>query len=258
MKQTRLIMGMPITVEIVGASDEKLIPVFGAVFDYFIYIDEKFSTYKSGSEISKINRGEINESEQSDDMKIIFMLSEETKQRTGGFFDIRKPDGSRDPSGIVKGWAIWNAAKLIEKHGFTNFYVDAGGDIQTSGLNGERKKWNIGIRNPLTAGTPRQNEIVKVVYLSGEGIATSGTYIRGDHIYNPHGPAKNDIVSMTIIGPNIYEADRFATAAFAMGAAGIRFIEQLPKTSRLEGYIIDKNGIATMTTGFHMYTDEIH
>ncbi len=59
-----------------------------------------------------------------------------------------------------------------------------------------------------------------------------------------------DIVSLTVIGPNIYEADRFATAAFAMGENGIFFIDNLPG---FEGYVVNKNGIATMTQGFNQY-----
>ena len=43
------------------------------------------------------------------------------------------------------------------------------------------------------------------------------------------------------------EADRFATAAFAMGKDGILFIENLPG---FEGYAIDAKGIATMASGF--------
>src|SRR5689334_22318388 len=115
MKEIRLIMGMPITVEIVDAAASK--KDLDAVFDYFTYIDNTFSTYKPESEMMRINRGELSESEWSDDMRIILMLSEETKQRTGGFFDIKKPDGSIDPSGIVKGWAIYQAAKLLESRG---------------------------------------------------------------------------------------------------------------------------------------------
>ena len=83
-------------------------------------------------------------------------------------------------------------------------------------------------------------------------MATSGNYIRGDHIYNPHASAEiiKDIVSLTVIAANVYEADRFATAAFAMGADGINFIEKL---LGLEGYLVDKNGIATYTSGFEKY-----
>ncbi len=57
-------------------------------------------------------------------------------------------------------------------------------------------------------------------------------------------------MSLTVIGPNIYDADRFATAAFAMGRDGIYFIENL---EGFEGYMIDKNGMATFTTGFEGY-----
>jgi FAD:protein FMN transferase len=291
MKETRLIMGMPVTVEIadatrrggVGAGTDPIPNEkdLAAAFDYFTYIDEKFSTYKPASEMMRINRGELAERDWSDDMAIIFALAEDTKQRTDGFFDMRRPDGSIDPSGIVKGWAIFQAAKILESRGFKNFYVDAGGDIQTSGAQcggaasdssaGKKTQWTIGIKNPLKKNLSSPDEIVKTIYAptsensgaqpDGIGVATSGTYIRGEHIYNPKtGAAANEIVSLTIIGPNIYEADRFATAAFAMGARGIHFIEQLSKRSKgspnlwLEGYMIDKNGIATMTTGFETYT----
>lgn len=56
--------------------------------------------------------------------------------------------------------------------------------------------------------------------------------------------------SVTVIGPNIYEADRFATAAFAMGRKGIQFIERLPW---FEGYMIDAQARATLTSGLERY-----
>ena len=55
---------------------------------------------------------------------------------------------------------------------------------------------------------------------------------------------------MTIIGPNVYEADRFSTPAFAMGRNGIKFIE---KQKGLEGYMIANDGVATYTSGFNKY-----
>ena len=84
------------------------------------------------------------------------------------------------------------------------------------------------------------------------GVATSGTYVRGEHIYDPrnHDRAVNEIVSLTVIGPNIYEADRFATAAFAMGKAGIHFIETL---DGFEGYMIDREGLATFSSDFQRH-----
>lgn len=246
MRETRLIMGMPITVEVVdhiSSSDlEK-------VFKYFRNVDEKFSTYKDSSEIQQINRGRLAEDFYSDEMKEVLRLCEQTKQQTQGFFDIRTPNGDLDPSGLVKGWAIFHAAQILKSNGFQNFYIDAGGDIQPSGHNSEGRPWRIGIKNPLN-----EKEIIKIVYTKNEGVATSGTYIRGQHIYNPHTKDRpSKIISLTVIGPNIYEADRFATAAFAMGAAGINFIENLPG---FEGFMVDEQGMGIKTSGFSSYTKE--
>jgi len=247
MKETQIIMGMPVILEIADkfATPEAL----KKTFDYFRYVDEKFSTYKTTSEISAINRSELKPENYSADMKEVLALCEETKKLTDGYFDIHKSDDTIDPSGLVKGWAIFKAAQLLEKMGFKNFYVDAGGDIQVAVRNSQGEKWRIGIQNPFASP---KIEIIKTVAMETEGVATSGTYIRGQHIYNPKERKSEltDIVSLTVIGPNIYEADRFATAAFAMGRAGINFIENL---EGFEAYMIDSQGVATLTTNFNKY-----
>jgi FAD:protein FMN transferase len=244
MRATRILMGMPITVEVVGAADSE---IADRIFDYFETVDRRFSTYRPDSEIEAINRTGLALTDCSDEMGEVLTLAEQTQRETAGFFDIRKADGTLDPSGIVKGWAIRNAAAILAQSGARDFYVEAGGDIQSSGMNADGKPWSVGIRNPFNAG-----EIIKVVYPRGRGIATSGTYARGQHIYDPHHRERpiEDIVSLTVIGPDVLEADRFATAAFAMGRAGILFIEQ---TRDLEGYLVDRNGRATLTSGLEGY-----
>jgi thiamine biosynthesis lipoprotein len=244
MIERRDIMGMPIAVDIVGADTTS---GHEAVFTYFRSIDTIFSTYKPESEMSRINRGEIALADASGLMNEIFARARETKADTNGFFDIEH-DGTIDPSGIVKGWAIQNAARILDDLGYEHFYVEAGGDIEVRGFNDEGKLWQIGIRNPF-----EKSQIIKVVALTNRGIATSGAYLRGAHIYNPHDSSDTlaEIASMTVIGPNAYEADRFATAAFAMGRDGIAFIDSIPD---LEGYSIDKYGIATMTRRFIDFT----
>ncbi|MBU6321497.1 MAG: FAD:protein FMN transferase [Patescibacteria group bacterium] len=237
-------MGMPIALEIVDAGREAEAE---RVFDYFAAVDARFSTYKGDSEIARINRGELSEGEWSRQMREVMALAERTRQESAGYFDIRRPDGALDPSGVVKGWAILNAAKRLEDAGVTHFYIDAGGDIALAGRNARGEEWSVGIRHPV-----RRDEIVKVVYPRGKGVATSGNYLRGAHIYDPHTalpPA--GVVSLTVIGPDVLEADRFATAAFAMGERGIAFIEGLPG---FEGYQIGETGVATMTSGFAAYT----
>jgi len=235
-------MGMPITVEVVdpSVSPEEI----QKIFDYFDWVDRKFSPFKPESELSLINQDKIKESDWSEEMKLIFSLAEETKRETGGYFDILTPAGHYDPSGLVKGWAIRQAAEILSKDGYVDFYIEAGGDIEARGKNNRGKNWSVGVRNPFNPG-----QIVKRIQLTNRAIATSGTYFRGQHIYNPlrKGQAITDVVSLTVIGPNIYEVDRFATAAFAMGRPGLDFIQGL---NGFEGYLIKADGRAVMTSGF--------
>ncbi|MFZ2544658.1 MAG: FAD:protein FMN transferase [Candidatus Saccharimonadales bacterium] len=243
MKKTELIMGMPITVEIIDSDNRNLLT---ETFSFFKDIDNRYSTYKPNSEISRINNG-LPRALWSTEMKHIVHLCEQTKQQTMGYFDI-KHNGKLDPSGLVKGWAIWQASqRLLEEHEIKHFYIEAGGDIQAYGNNAERKPWTVGIRNPNNP-----SEIIKSLILKNQGVATSGTYIRGQHIYDPHHPTTTPkgVKSLTVIGSNIYEADRFATASFAMGAEGINFIES---ADNLEGYMVNNEGIATFTSGFKEY-----
>lgn len=240
MREIRDIMGMPIVVDIVGgdAADHD------RVFSFFETIDRRFSTYRADSEISRINRGEISASEESGQMREVLALCEREKGRFGGYFDIRTPTGSLDPSGLVKGWAIREAAEQTLRDGFESFWIEAGGDIQSHGADETGKPWSVGIRNPFDRDT-----IVEAIYPHEKGVATSGTYIRGEHIYDPHTgrPVETPFLSLSVVAKDVYEADMHATAAFAMGARGIGYLED---AAGVEAYAIDRSGIATMTSGW--------
>lgn len=244
MKQTRLMMDMPITVEIAdsGAPDDAAEPAF----EFFAWVDATFSRYRPNSEVSRINDGRLALEQASEPVRNVLALAEETRRDTGGYFDVRR-NGRLDPSGIVKGWAIHNAARLLRGNGFANLFVNAGGDSQIFGECPEGGPWRVGIRSSFTP-----DAVVKVLALSNRGIATSGSYYRGGHIYDPlqAGPLETSVVSLTVVGLDIYEADRFATVAFAMGERGAAFIEGL---DGFEAYQINAACIATRTSGFDQY-----
>jgi FAD:protein FMN transferase len=246
MKKQAVIMGMPVKIEVIEKSvtEEDI----NEIFSYLHYIDKKFSIFKTDSEISQINSGELTIQNASKLMQQILKLCEETKRETNGYFDINI-NGKLDPSGIVKGYAISQGARLLKKKGFKNFSVEIAGDIQISGKNSLGQSWRIGIQNPFNL-----KEIIKVVYLSNKGIATSGNYQRGEHIYDPVSRKKaNEIASVTVITDDVYDADRFATAAFAMGEGGISFLE---KIKGIEGYMVTKSKSAILTNGFEKYLYE--
>lgn len=236
---------MPVIIKIADEGTTKAI--CEEIFAYFRHTDETFSTYKDDSVISKINQKKLTIDHAPAEVKKVLQLCEETKAATNGYFDIQRDD-QIDPSGLVKGYAIFEAANMLAAKDFANFTVEIGGDIEARGANEHDKPWRIGIENPFN-----RQEIIKVVHLTNRGIATSGTYIRGAHLYDPiKNREANAIASITVIGPNIYEADRFATAAFAMGESGLKFIE-----TRLgpgfAGYMITKDKQAHFTAAFDQY-----
>src|SRR5258708_17993475 len=75
MKRTRLLMGMPITIEVV---DPKVTESdIAGIFDYFASVDRMFSPYKKESEISRLNAGELTKKQLSTDVRQILQRSEE-------------------------------------------------------------------------------------------------------------------------------------------------------------------------------------
>lgn len=242
MKITEGIMGMSVAIEILD--DGVKSTDIDEVLDYFHVVDETFSTYKKTSEITRINKKMLKMEDASPEVKKVIKLCELTKHETKGYFDIAV-EGIIDPSGLVKGYAISEGSKMLMKKGYKNFYVEIGGDIDIRGLkNG--MKWKVGIRNPL-----KTLENARVLYLSDKGIATSGTYERGMHIYNPiKKKLANELSSVTVVAQDVFEADRFATAVYAMGEKGIDFLEE---RDGMEGYLITKDGKELLTSGFTSY-----
>lgn len=235
-------MGMSVAVEVldegVRSSD------IDEVLEYLHKVDEMFSTYKKTSQITRINKKLLRVEDADPEVKKILKLCNDTKHITHGYFDI-SIEGVIDPSGLVKGYAINEGSKMLTKCGYKNFYVEIGGDIDVRGLkNGV--KWKVGIRNPADTSLS-----TNVLYLTNVGIATSGTYIRGMHIYNPvKKKLANELSSVTVVAGNVYEADRFATSAYAMGEKGIDFLERM---DGLEGYFITRDGRELVTSGFSRY-----
>jgi thiamine biosynthesis lipoprotein len=216
MRLVRQIMGMPITVDINKCTDKA---VFNAVFTRFHEIDERFSTYKPESEVSRFSAGRIKENSLSADLKMVIAECEKAEAETDGYFSAWAA-GTFDPSGYVKGWAIAEAGEIIEKYGFKTYCIGAGGDIMAR--SDSVKKWNIAIQDPAD-----RSKILNKLSISNGAVATSGNYERGSHIINPKTkkPA-SELLSVTVSGPDIIKADILATACFAMGEKAADFMKR--------------------------------
>jgi len=218
------IMGMPIVVDARDVDDPSALE---PLFDWFRLVDERFSTYRPESEISRLNRGELSPAEAHADVREVLVRCEELRSETNGFFDARARSADElDPSGLVKGWSVDRAARIAEGLGWRNFAINAGGDIRLRGGALPARVWRVGIQHPS-----ERHEIAAVVSGDDLAVATSGAYARGDHVVDPHTRRPpQGVLSVTVTGPDLGTADAYATAAFAMGTAGPRW------TARLRGY----------------------
>jgi len=185
-------------------------------------IDETFSTYRDNSEISRLARGEVSHADCSIDVRFVLAECERYRLGTDGYFSAYAA-GALDPSGYVKGWAIEQASDLLREAGSAHHCVNGGGDVQCVGGAAPTTPWRIGIADPRTVG-----KIIRVVAGTDYAVATSGIQQRGAHIVDPHtGTPPTGLLSLTIVGPRLTEADVYATAGFAMGRHAREWAEGL-------------------------------
>ena len=206
------IMGLPVVVDV---RDDCAGDVLDQLFDWLRWVDATFSTFKDDSEISRINRGELRREDAHPHVRQVLDRCEQLRDETNGYFEMRTPDGSIDPSGLVKGWAVDRAAAIFDDAGLHNYAVSAGGDMRVRGRAVPELAWRVGIQHQQD----RQQVAAVIESTTDLAIATSGAYARGEHVWNPHsGRPPVGILSVTIVGAELATADVYATAAFAMGA----------------------------------------
>jgi thiamine biosynthesis lipoprotein len=237
---------MPIVLDLRDDLDEGVV---AAMWGELRRADALFSTYRDDSEISRLNRGELALEDAHADVRDVLARCEELRVITDGYFDVRGIyDGGIDPSGLVKGWAVDRAGEVLEAGGARNYSLNAGGDIRLRGAPSPGAGWRIGIQHPL-----ERDKVAALVEGNDVGVATSGTYARGEHVLDPHtGRPPAGVLSVTIVGPELATADAYATAAFAMGEAGPEWTATL---GLYEAMTILADGRVLSTHGFPSVKD---
>lgn len=221
------------------------------VFEQLHDIDARFSPYKPDSEISRLMRGQLREEEASLDVRHVLAACDHLAIVTDGAFDARRhrPDGRLDPSGFVKGWAIEEAAWLIDSAGGRNYWINAGGDIVARGMAAPGRPWRVGIRHP-----DHPDRVAAVLAVTDRAVATSGAYERGEHIKDGRtGIAPAGLRSVTVVGPGLAFTDAYATALYAMGLDGMGWLTGHPDRAPYAAYAITDDGRAVWTEGMDRY-----
>ena len=231
-RRVESVMGTTVSV----AVHPPLIPdgALDAFFDRLRVVDAQFSPFREDSGVSRLARGEIAEADASPDLRHVLSACDHLALVTDGAFDARRhrPDGRPDPSGYVKGWAIEEAAWILDSAGARNYWVNAGGDIVARGEAAPGQPWRVGIRHP-----DRADRVAAVLAVSDRAVATSGSYERGDHIRDPRAggatPAPAGLRSVTVVGPALAFTDAYATTLFVMGLDGLRWLASRPEYEAL-------------------------
>ncbi len=104
-----------------------------AVEHVFAGLDAMFSLYRPDSEASRLARGEVTLRDASAAFRARFADATGWRLLTDGFFTPERPDGVLDLSGIIKGYAIDQAAVALESAGIEDWCLNAGGDVLVSG-----------------------------------------------------------------------------------------------------------------------------
>src|SRR5207248_7041822 len=76
-----------------------------------------------------------------------------------------------DLGAVVKGLAVDAAARELQP--FTDFSIDAGGDLYLGGCNPDGLPWSVGIRHPRLDG-----QLIDTLRVSNKAVCTSGDYER--------------------------------------------------------------------------------
>jgi FAD:protein FMN transferase len=243
-------MGTAISVDIADRlPDDRLVALAQQTFAWLREVDARFSTYQPDSEVNRVDRGDLAVAAASADLRFVLDACADLWRRTDGYFD-PYATGRLDPSGFVKGWAVQIASDRLAAAGAANHYVNAGGDVRCRGYQQPGAPWRIGVRHPWLA-----DQLSWVLTGTDLAVATSGSYERGPHVIDPRrGVPATELRSVTVVGVDLGLCDGYATAALAMGTAGLAWL------GRLDGYecgVVTEDGRSFRTDGLPIAVPDV-
>ncbi|WP_429188558.1 FAD:protein FMN transferase [Fusobacterium sp. PH5-44] len=165
-------------------------------------------------------------------------LSFDEKQLT-----LESPVENIDTGSFLKGYAIFNASKILKEHGITSGFITSISSLSTIGRKSDGSSWRIGVQNPENS-----SEILGVLELQGEAIGISGDYqtykeINGKkyhHILDKsNGFPISDKKMVVVVSDSCFLADIYSTGFFLMKIEDI--LSYVDKTENLEVLIVDSN-----------------
>jgi thiamine biosynthesis lipoprotein len=204
-------MSTAVTLGATGVDDATADEFFGRV----AALEARLSRFRPDSEISRIAAGSLDAGDADPAVRAVLRRCEALRRLTGGDFEYeprrrsgRPEDPVLDVNALAKGWIIQDAALALRLSG-GEFFVNAGGDVLAGRRRTSGRPWRVGVQHPTD-----RSAVLGVFEVREGAVATSGSYERGRHIRSDR---PSPLVSVTVVGPDLGEADALSTAVFASG-----------------------------------------
>jgi thiamine biosynthesis lipoprotein len=168
------------------------------------------------------------------------------------------PRAQLNANAVAKGYAVDVVARFIEGRSITGYMVEVGGEVRCGGVKPSGSKWTVGIDMPREGNFTPGADVAAKIAISGCAVATSGNYRRFyvsrhgkiPHTINPATgqPARNSLLSATVVAPTCALADAYATALMVMGVDSAK--AWLSGRPELEAFLIfaEQQQVGTYTT----------
>ena len=222
---------------------ESYSPKLDAVREAFRDVDERFSLYRPGSELSRIASGVLALGQASTILRASYERSNEWRIHTDGLFSPHRPDGVLDLNGIVKAEAIESAGAILDHAGCSAWTINVGGDIL---VRSNHAPWITGIADP-------GDDLAMLCSISLGGarraVATSGSTQRGDHIWRGGELGPTHFVQVSVIASDIVTADVLATAIVAGGPGAL---DDIADRWPVDVLAVERSGAIVATPGFRV------
>ena len=163
---------------------------------------------------------------------------------------ISRPGARVHLGGVGKGYALDLAVTMLQREGFRDFLLQAGGDMYAAGTN-NGTPWTLGIADPRGA-----HDAFAAVTVRDATFSTSGDYerfflkngIRYHHLIDPgRGEPARGSRSVTIVADRALIADVLSTGVFIMGPVdGMALIEKMPN---VEAVIVTASNEVLVSSG---------
>jgi thiamine biosynthesis lipoprotein len=168
------------------------------------------------------------------------------------------PGINLDFNAIAQGYSVDIICGFFNSKGIKSYLVEIGGEVRVKG-DKQGVMWRIGIDRPADDNNIPGNDLQAVISLKDRSLATSGNYrkfyiengIKYSHTIDPRTgyPARNQLLSATIIANDCATADGIATACMVIGKdKTIEFLGFHPEFDAYLVYSDNSGNYQTWTT----------